>query len=492
MIEKINKTKILHIAIIILGSIFISISIFHSNMWFDESYSVSLARHSFTEIWQIGGNDVHPILYYFCLHILYLIFGNNLIAYRLFSLITFILLSVIGYTHIRKDFGEKTGILFSFLSLFLPVSVMYAGEIRMYSLGLLLGTLMLIYAYRIYINKTKLTTFIFFGLSSLALSYTHYYGLMLAGIINLILFINLIKLRKERKEDLITFIIIAIIQVICYLPWLVCFITQLSNVSKGFWISLKFPDTIMEIVEMQYVGSLKKTFAFILSIALYVYITYLLIKTKKEDRKLPLVSFGIYTSIIVIALLISLCMHSVILLDRYLLIISGLIIFAISYLVARDKNIYRILFVCTILVAISTFSNVKNIKENYSNNNNEIIEYISSNINSNDIIIYSNAINGAVITTRVSNTFDNKSYFYNKEKWGVHEAYKAYSPYMEIKEDLGEILDNYEGRIWIIESGNTNTLLDEVSSKYNINKLEDKQFNVDYRNYSYTVELITK
>ena len=73
MLDKINKTKLLHIAIIITGSIFIGLSIFHSNMWFDESYSVALARHSFAEIWQIGGNDVHPILYYFCLHVLYLI-----------------------------------------------------------------------------------------------------------------------------------------------------------------------------------------------------------------------------------------------------------------------------------------------------------------------------------------------------------------------------------------------------------------------------------
>ena len=62
-----NKSDILHIALIIIGAIFISVSIFHSNMWFDESYSVAMARHSFSEIWQIGGTDVHPILYYFCL-----------------------------------------------------------------------------------------------------------------------------------------------------------------------------------------------------------------------------------------------------------------------------------------------------------------------------------------------------------------------------------------------------------------------------------------
>ena len=131
--KKINL-KYLHIAIIILGILFVSLSIFHTNLWFDESYSVAIVRHSFSEIWQITGNDVHPPLYYFCLHLLYLVFGNNIIVYRIFGVLTIALLGLLGYTHIRKDFGEKTGFLFSFLALFLPLTTQYTAEIRMYSL----------------------------------------------------------------------------------------------------------------------------------------------------------------------------------------------------------------------------------------------------------------------------------------------------------------------------------------------------------------------
>ena len=58
-----QKNKIIHIGIIILGSIFIMIGLFHNNMWFDETYSVALVKHSFYDIWMIGGNDVHPTLY---------------------------------------------------------------------------------------------------------------------------------------------------------------------------------------------------------------------------------------------------------------------------------------------------------------------------------------------------------------------------------------------------------------------------------------------
>ena len=53
-----KKTKYLHIALIILGIIFITIPVFHNNLWFDESYSVGMANKSFIDIWQIGSNDI--------------------------------------------------------------------------------------------------------------------------------------------------------------------------------------------------------------------------------------------------------------------------------------------------------------------------------------------------------------------------------------------------------------------------------------------------
>ena len=490
ILEKINL-KYLHIAIIIIGILFISLSIFHTNMWFDESYSVAMARHSFAEIWQIGGNDVHPIFYYFCLHILYLMFGGNVIIYRIFSTFTIALLGIIGYTHIRKDFGEKTGLLFSFLTLFLPVVSQYSGEIRMYSLGMLLGTIMAIYAYRIYKGENKKTTYIFFGLSSLLVAYTHYYGLMLAGIINLLLFIFLVKNRKERKNDLIKFIVTAAIQVVLYVPWLVCFLIQLKNVSSGFWISLSFPGTLYEILTMQYKGNLPFQ-PIILTTIFYSYITYLVVKTNKEDRKPATWCFMIYIAIILIALFVSLCMQSVILLYRYLLIITGIFIFALAFFMAKETKIWRTMTICAIILIMSIYSNVISIKETYNNENREFVTYIDSQIQDGDIIIYSNAINGAVVTTEISQKHDNISYFYDKENWNVEEAYKAFAPYMEIKDTLNEILDNYSGRVWIIEAGNTHDLLNEIAEKYNINKIEDRQFTNKYKNYQYTIELIEK
>ena len=90
-----KKNQIIHIAVIALGIIFLSLCAFHTTLWFDESYSVAIAKHGFSDLWNITGHDVHPALYYWALHIIYMIFGNNVIAFRLFSVLATIILGII-------------------------------------------------------------------------------------------------------------------------------------------------------------------------------------------------------------------------------------------------------------------------------------------------------------------------------------------------------------------------------------------------------------
>ena len=224
--KKKDKILILNIIIIILGTIFISLGAFHTNIWFDESYSVAISNHSFSEIWNIGGNDVHPVFYYMMLKIVSLIFGNNILVFRLFSIVPIVILSILGITHIRKDYGERTGIIFSFLTLFLPIIAAYSSEIRMYTWVMLFVTITAIYANRIYKNELSIKNWVIFALFSLFSAYTHYYGLMFAGIINVILFIYLLKNRKGKNKDLKIFIIQAVVECLLYVPWLYYFIKQ--------------------------------------------------------------------------------------------------------------------------------------------------------------------------------------------------------------------------------------------------------------------------
>lgn len=111
LIAKNKKLKIIHIIILVIGAIFMIGSGLHTNIWFDETYTVGLVNHSFVDIAKIGAADVHPLFYYMFAKFFTLFTGNSIISLRMFSVIGMICLSLLGYTHIRKDFGEKTGII---------------------------------------------------------------------------------------------------------------------------------------------------------------------------------------------------------------------------------------------------------------------------------------------------------------------------------------------------------------------------------------------
>lgn len=493
--KKKDKILILNIIIIILGTIFISLGAFHTNIWFDESYSVAISNHSFSEIWNIGGNDVHPVFYYMMLKIISLIFGNNILVFRLFSIVPIVILSILGITHIRKDYGERTGIIFSFLTLFLPIIAAYSSEIRMYTWVMLFVTITAIYANRIYKNELSIKNWVIFALFSLLSAYTHYYGLMFAGIINVILFIYLLKNRKGKNKDLKIFIIQAVVECLLYVPWLYYFIKQLTSVGGGYWIKLEFPDTLYNVLGIQYMGSLSNIFGFCFAICLYIYLGFVIYRCKKEriSVKNARNSLLLYVLIVFIAFLISL--KSPILYPRYLMTITGLLIFFIADIMAKEKSKYITIEICIIIFVTSLISNINIINNNYDNTNMKQIEYLEENIKDDDIIVYSNIGNGSVFAVYFK---DNKQYFYNGDHWNVEEAYKAYGPQMETVEDL-DFLKDYKGRIWIIDSIDNSFYNDKfktddykvVDSKV-IKTKYPSSFDTNYSGYEYNLILIEK
>ena len=497
-----KKSKLIHIAIIIIGIIFIFLPAFHTSLWFDESYSVGIANKGFAEIWKITGNDVHPALYYWLLHIVYLIFGNNILMYRLFSVLAIVILGILGYTHIRKDFGEKTGIIFSFLTYFLPIMCTYSQEVRMYSWSCLIVSLMAIYAYRFYKsisendgnpNKKNL---ILFGIFSICCCYIHYYALVTTGLINLILLIYLIVKRKDHIKDLRNFVILAIIQVVLYIPWLVYFMGQLKHVDNGFWIVVDKISTTVEVLSFQFRRQLDTDFSFnintivplIAAILMYVYIGIKIYKLKraKEEIKSAVLSGGVYVGVIALIFLIS--QITPILYARYLLVMTGLYIFALSFIISKEKNKIIIGIIAGLILILGIFSNIQNIKINYDSSNKEVYNYIKEEIKPDDIIIYSNIGNGGVIAAYFP---ENKQYFLNFDHWDVEEAYKAYGPGMETA-TTWEFLDNYTGRIWLIDSDNMGLYNAYFLKENTVTLKETKRIDTTYHNYIYNVMLIEK
>lgn len=502
-----RKNKILHIAIIVVGMLFIIVGALHKNMWFDETYSVALVKHSFSEIWRIGGNDVHPVLYYMLLKVVNIISGGSVIAYRLFSALGIAILGILGFTHIRKDFGEKTGMFFSFFTFFLPVIPTYAAEIRMYSWAAVFVTLTAIYAYRL-TKKSCIKNWILFGIFSLCSLYTHYYGLMAAGLINVLLFIYFIKRKDIRIKYLKAFLITGILQLIAYIPWLYCMYVQIKNVSKGFWITLSFPGTLFEIMEFQCLGNFDERIAIVLSFSLFV-ITFStmyklrVIKNKEKgnifkkiwkrisntQKELNPGKQAIILYFLVILAAAVLSIKSPILYPRYLFTVTGLLIFFWSYFLARTESKKATYVVCAFILIASIYGNIKFALINYDKTNMTQVTYIEQNLQQGDVIIFENPDLGAgsVIDVNIDG-YD--TYFYDFENWNVEKAYEAYSPDMKIIHNLDDIQD-VKGRIWVIDSSNYD-LYNKISEKYNINLIEQKTINTKYKGYNYNFVLLEK
>jgi len=466
-------------------------------MWFDESYSVAIAEHGFLDIWQITGNDVHPVLYYWILHILYLLFGNNIIAFRLCSVLGLALLGIVGYTHVRKDFGEKTGILFSFLVFFFPTMLMYATEIRMYTWAMLFVTLMCIYAYRIYKKQTHWKNWAIFAGMALCAAYTHYYGLVTAGVVNAMLFFyllaNCIK-QKQCIKEMKSFILTAVAEIVIYLPWVVYLALQVSQVSKGFWIGFVFPDSIIDLFIFQFTGNLGTSghlapviaTIFAISIAL-CFFTYLIKNWKDEEAKPAKLALLMYICVIAVIVIISLIMTPI-LYPRYLLVITGPLLIAMAYAFSKIKNTYVQIVLSIWLIAIAIYANISLIQYNYDETNHKPIAYLEEHIKEGDVLLCKNEGSGFV-------TFANfpgyTQYFWDEEKWNVEKAYKAFGS-MQVIYDL-EDLDAYEGRIWTINVNNY-YLLEKMQEKYGdkITVLEKQKFDTKYQSCQYSFVLMEK
>ena len=280
-----------HILLLVAGAAFLLTDAFHGNVWFDESYSVGIANHSFADIWYYSSGDVHPVLIYWALHVLNLVFGQNITAYRLFTVAGAIAMAVLGYTHIRRDAGWATGVLFSFFALFTPYISLMAVEIRMYSWATFAVMLCFIYAMRII--GTQLATppariaqaarglkcwagtprrwWIACFASSLACAYLHYFGAMSAFMINVVLLFALgARAWRHRKggphplpeqavragAPLRVLIIGCVVQVALYLPWIITAVTsQMGVVGGTYWAKIVFPTTYIELATYAFLTS---------------------------------------------------------------------------------------------------------------------------------------------------------------------------------------------------------------------------------------------
>lgn len=209
---------------------------FSNSVWFDETFSIGVVKHSYQEVIDITGNDVHPPLYYlmlkFFLQVITIIlpFANGLYLSKLFSVIPYIVLFLVVIFFVQKHFGRDI-CSFMLLCICMPNILEYGVEIRMYSWGILFCFLAF-YSCLLAIQSSTRKTYCYIGISvfSILAFYTHYYCCLVIAVLLIAILPNAIK-NKNMKLWLLSVVTITV----AYIPWIHVLLSTISSVSSRTW-----------------------------------------------------------------------------------------------------------------------------------------------------------------------------------------------------------------------------------------------------------------
>jgi 4-amino-4-deoxy-L-arabinose transferase-like glycosyltransferase len=165
-------------------------------IWLDEAISIHQARLSLHGLFTaLYNGDRQPPLYELVLYATIRIFGHSEFAVRLPSLIAGTLVIPVLYELGRELYDRRTGLLAAAFAAVSPLLIWYSQEVRMYEFIALFGLLALLTQLRVIRNGTMLNWAAYI-LATAALLWSHYFGLLLIAVQQLVFVAVIIHRRR--------------------------------------------------------------------------------------------------------------------------------------------------------------------------------------------------------------------------------------------------------------------------------------------------------
>jgi 4-amino-4-deoxy-L-arabinose transferase-like glycosyltransferase len=188
------------------------------SVWWDEGWTVWLARQSLAQIARRTASDVHPPLYYWMLHFWRLGTGDSEFGLRLLSCAFGVLTVAASYRLGREVSGPKAGLLAALLLSISRFNICWSQEIRMYALAALLAALSLLAAIRFW-DRDSLKEAALYCLFTTAGLYTLYLSVSVMVVVNLIWLLVLLR-TESRGRALLRWGALHLVVVALFAPWL--------------------------------------------------------------------------------------------------------------------------------------------------------------------------------------------------------------------------------------------------------------------------------
>ncbi len=552
----VHHARLVFAAVFVVGMLLNLANAFHGQLWFDESYSTALVQHGFADIWRIGSADVHPVLYYWVLHLVYLAFGPSLVAYRAFSLVCTAALALLGWTHVRRDCGNRAGILFAAFVLFSPWTMVESVDIRMYAWAALLVGVTLIYTRRVAAavvagENAPLSWWAIAFACALASAYSHYYAAMAAFCCMLVLLVVCVAAaRHGRRIPVARFAVGAVLCLAAYAPWIHAVASQVSGVSSEYWITFTYPDTLLDFLQYPIRADAVFSVAFygnqgpvwqavtkllcygfwlVLAIALLDVARRLCIagvrrnavrvaaQAAEKDLDLTAGSLSVVPSrldhvatmlvdplavaaiaffgTMVLAGAASVAMHQSIMMQRYLhCATAGMaLLFATLFDRMGARRVVALGVACFML--LGGINRYWNMRSDYSPINNEVVDYyreVTHDAAGNVLPVFSSEEIGDNICA-----VGPLSQLVPEARVHIPDTvpgYEAYAPQVTLSPDLPALLDGYHGEFVYVSNGNAdeNDDIQQFAEECDATVVSTEQFWRPYRSNVWTISVMRK
>lgn len=322
-------------------------------IWADEAYTFALMGHSFGEIWTITAADVHPPLFYFYLKVLSSPFGYNLHVCRFLSALPCIALMAVAGWQLRRLFSERLAVLFMALYLLFPYTMDYAVEVRMYSLAEFFLMVCAIWGYRCWLwNKGR--DWAVFALAGTAAALCHYFALVSAAMVYMLLFFAAFRKKSLFKGWLLA----SAATVVLYLPWLGCFVMQLMvKVNNEYWIEPITLSTVIGYVKTVLSANAFSAAPLFQGCALAAAFVILLLQKNRERTMLCLWMLVIPLGTVAVGLAASFLVRPVFVI-RYLLPSVPFVVLFYAFVLSEisDEMVFTLLLSVSLMAGVSNMA----------------------------------------------------------------------------------------------------------------------------------------
>ena len=352
------------VLLLILGAVtamLVSLAIGVSqSVWFDEAYSIMVAKQPLDQLFHLTAVDTHPPLYYLLLKGWAGLFGWGEPALRSLSVLALGGSLIFGGLLVRKMFGVRAALITLPFIVFAPFLLRYGFEIRMYALASFIGiaaTYVLVSALD---AKTKSQMWVRYSLYAVLVAlgvYTLYY-LVLLWVTHLIW---LIWVTRQAKKPLFKapWLLAYVGSVVLFLPWLPTFMQQIGNGALAPISQAMTVENLLGIVSFNFVyqpvwqlsALLSLLVLFVLGTLTYVAIRSFKLVEKEQKNYLALLALYLLIPILVLTL-VSLIQPMYV--ERYLahIAIGGMLFVGVAVAIVTEKSNFSVQSAAALLVVV--------------------------------------------------------------------------------------------------------------------------------------------